>query len=207
MTTVGTVAAQPSAHGGGKPVADDGRCLLVRVAGGDTAAFDKLFATHHGAVFAVVLSVLRDFAQSQEVAQEVFLQVWQQAARFDPARGSTGAWLKRLARRRAIDRVRSCEGAGARDTRYAADHFTVDADTVIEQVLARQEQRAVRDALGRLRPLQRESIVLAYYAGMSTAEISQQLGVNRATVKTRIRDGLIKLTADLNPPRTAALTS
>ena len=157
-------------------------------------------------MFAVVLSVLRDFAQSQEVAQEVFLQVWQQATRFDPAQGSTGAWLKRLARRRAIDRVRLCDSAGARDTRYTVDNFTVDADTVIEQVLARQEQRAVRDALGRLRPLQRESIVLAYYAGMSTAEISQQLGVNRATVKTRIRDGLIKLAVDLNPPRTAALT-
>ena len=198
MTTAGTVTAQPSTHGDGEPGADDDRCLLVRVAGGNKPAFEELFAAYHGAVFAAVVSVLRDSAQSQEVTQEVFLQVWQQAGRFDPAQGSTGAWLKRLARRRAIDRVRVCEGAGARDTRYTVDNFTVDADTVIEQVLARQEQRAVRDALGRLRPLQRESIVLAYYAGMSTAEISQQLGVNRATVKTRIRDGLIKLTAELN---------
>ena len=199
------VQAAAGQHATAKTDGDD-RFLLSQIAGGDNAAFDKLFATHHSLVLAVVVAVLRDAAQSQEVTQEVFLQVWQQAARFDPAQGSTGAWLKRLARRRAIDRVRLCDSTGARDTRYATDNFIVDADTVIEQVLARQEQRAVRDALGRLRPLQRESIVLAYYAGMSTAEISQQLGVNRATVKTRIRDGLIKLAVDLNPPRTAALT-
>ena len=154
----------------------------------------------------MVVSVLRDHAQAQEVTQEVFLQVWQQAARFDPTLSSTGAWMKQLARRRAIDRVRSCESSSARDTGYAVENVTVDADTVIEQVLQRESHALLQAALQRLRPLQRESIVLAYYAGMSTAEISVQLGVNRATVKTRIRDGLIKLTADLND-RPTALTS
>ena len=181
----------------------DDRFLLTRVAVGDKEAFEKLFVAYHSAVSALVVSVLRDRAQAQEVTQEVFLQVWQQAARFDPTLSSTGAWMKQLARRRAIDRVRSCESAGARDTGYAAMSVAVDADVVVEQVLQRESHALLQAALQRLRPLQRESIVLAYYAGMSTAEIAVQLGVNRATVKTRIRDGLLKLTADLNDRPTA----
>ena len=175
----------------------DRRSLLERVAGGDRAAFDQLFLLHHGQVQAIVVAVLRDRAQAAEVTQEVFLQVWRQATRFDPAVGSTATWIRRLARSRAIDRVRLCESAGDWDTRYTAANLTVDSDTVVEQVLHREEHAALREALQRLRPLQRESIVLAYYAGLSTTEISEQLNVNRSTVKTRIRDGLKKLTADL----------
>lgn len=202
MTITGELAAGQNATG--VPAVDGGeRCSLVRIARGDTAAFQELFAAHHGAVFAVVVSVLRDRAQAQEVTQEVFLQAWQQAARFDPILGSTAAWMKRLARRRAIDRVRLCHSASTRDSHYAVDNVTVDADVVISQVLHREEHAAVRGALLRLRPVQRESIVLAYYAGMSTADISEQLGVNRSTIKTRIRDGLRKLAADLGDPAEA----
>ena len=176
---------------------DGERRLLVRVAGGDLAAFEELVSAHHAAVLAVVVSVLRDRAQAQEVTQEVFLQVWQQAARFDPTLSSTATWMKQMARRRAIDRVRMCQSAAARDTVYATMNVTLDVDVVIEQVLHREGHDRLRAALDRLRPLQRESIVLAYYTGMSTADISVQLGVNRSTIKTRIRDGLLRLTADL----------
>ena len=195
-TTIGRTSS-------GTPAPDGRRCLLVRVAGGDVAAFEELFASHHGVVLAVVVSVLRDRAQAQEVTQEVFLQVWQQAGRFDPKLCSSVTWLKRLARRRAIDRVRVCESAGARDTRYAVADVVVDADTVIEQVLHLESHAQLRAALRRLRPLPRESLVLAYYAGMSTAEISDQLGVNRSTIKTRIRDGLRTLRAELHEHPTA----
>ena len=182
-----------------------GREVLERVRCGDRAAFEELFLSHHGLVFSVAVGVLRDPAQAQEVAQEVFLQLWQQAPRFDPALGSATAWVKRVARCRAIDRVRSCENAGARDTRYAAAQHIVDSDTVIEQVLHGQEQVRVREALQRLTPQQRQSIVLAYYAGMTTTEIADQLGVNRSTIKSRIRDGLRRLTAVLqNGPETLA---
>ena len=182
-----------------------GRDLLRRVGCGDRAAFEELFLSHHGLVYSVAVGVLRDRNQAQEVAQEVFLQVWQQAPRFDPALGSATAWVKRLARCRAIDRIRVCENAGARDTRYAAAEHRVDSDTVIEQVLHGEEQVQVREALQRLTPPQRQSIVLAYYAGMTTSEIADQLGVNRSTIKTRIRDGLRKLTASLqNRPETHA---
>lgn len=171
--------------------------LLQKVAGGDQAAFEQLVLLHQGQVYSVVVGILRDRGQAEEVTQEVFLQLWQQSSRFDPARGSTATWIKRLARTRAIDRVRLCESSGARDTRYTAANEAIDYDCVIERVLHRDQQASLRKSLYRLPPLQRESIVLAYYAGLNTAEISEQLGVNRSTVKTRIRDGLKKLTADL----------
>lgn len=191
MTVAVTVGSEQDATAG------DGtgnRSLLEQIACGDRVAFDQLFEQYRGQVHGVVVAVLRDQSQAQEVTQEVFLQVWQQASRFDPELGSAATWIRRIARSRAIDRVRVCESAGARDTRYTAANNTVDSDTVIEQILHRDENACLRKALQKLRPLQRESIVLAYYAGMTTAEISQQLNTNRSTIKTRIRDGLINLT-------------
>jgi len=167
------------------------RTLLAKVPGGDQAAFEQLFLRYQAQVYGVVVAVLRDQTQAQEVTQEVFLQLWQQASRFDPTTlGSTATWVKHVARARAVDRVRLCESAGARDTRYTAASRAVDYDTVVERVLRRDEQASLRESLQRLAPLQRESIVLAYYAGLSTAEISERLNVNRSTIKTRIRDGL-----------------
>jgi len=184
------------------------RTLLEKVAGGDQAAFEQLFLLHQAQVYGEVVAVLRDQTQAQEVTQEVFLQVWQQASRFDATLSSTATWIKRLARSRAVDRVRTCESAGARTPATHPLHRGeqgVDYDTVIERVLCRDEQASLRKSLQRLAPLQRESIVLAYYAGLSTAEISEQLNVSRSTIKTRIRDGLKKLTADLQiPSRTLA---
>lgn len=171
--------------------------LLEKVAGGDQAAFEQLFLRYQAQVYGVVVAVLRDQTQAQEVTQEVFLQLWQQASRFDATLSSTATWIKRLARTRAVDRVRRCESAGARDTRYTAASKAVDYDSVIERVLCRDEQASLRESVQRLPSLQRESIVLAYYAGLSTAQISEQLNVNLSTIKTRIRDGLKKLTADL----------
>ena len=173
------------------------RTLLEKVAGGDQAAFEQLFLRYQAQVYGVVLAVLRDQTQAQEVTQEVFLQLWQQASRFDATLSSTATWIKRLARTRAVDRVRLCESAGARDTRYTASSKAVDYDSVIERVLCRDEQASLQESVQRLPSLQRESIVLAYYAGLSTAQISEQLNVNLSTIKTRIRDGLKKLTADL----------
>lgn len=178
--------------------------LLGQVATGDPAAFDQLYLAHHARVFGIVVAVLRDHAQAQEVTQEVFLQLWQQADRFDPGRGSSNAWIGQVAHARAVDRVRSCMTATARDTSFTAASRRRDYDTVIEQVLHGDERAGLRDSLHKLVPLQRESIVLAYYAGMSTTQIAEQLGVNRSTIKTRIRDGLRKLAVD---PHMQATTS
>ncbi len=184
----------------------DGR-LLVQVAAGDQAAFEALYLRYRARVYGVVLTVLRDAAQAQEVTQEVFLQLWQQASRFDPVRSSTATWIQHVAHARAVDRVRMCQSATVRDTRYIATGTQVEYDTVVEQVLHGEDRASLRRSLQRLSPTQREAIVLAYYAGLSTAEISQQLGVNRSTIKTRIRDGLKQLTADLGAPAQAFTTS
>lgn len=117
---------------------------------------------HQRRVFGIVVAVLRDHAQAEEVTQEVFRQLWQQASRFDPGRGSTTAWIGQVAHARAVDQVRqvrSCMTATARDTRFTAASQRRDYDTVVEQVLHSDELAALRESLSRLVPLPRESIV------------------------------------------------
>ena len=182
-----------------REVADVAGALLRKVALGDRSSFNDLYGLVERRVFGMVVTVLRDHEQSREVTQEVFLQLWQQAERFDGTRGSGEAWILHLAHSRAVDRVRLCQTSSLRDTRYAAMGHVPDTDTVVWDVMVRDQQATVRSALARLTPGQRESIVLAYYSGMTTQEISDHIGVKRATVKTRIRDGLRKLHVDLGP--------
>jgi RNA polymerase sigma-70 factor (ECF subfamily) len=140
----------------------------------------------------MVLHVLRDAAQSEEVAQDVLVEAWRTASRFDTDRGSVRAWLLTMARRRAIDRVRSAQAAGDREARLAAV-ATPAFDEVSELVEHRLEREQVRRCLDGLTGLQRESIELAFYGGRTHREVSDALGVPLGTVKTRLRDGLIRL--------------
>jgi len=172
--------------------------LLVDVGRGDQAAFTAFYTLFSSRVFGLVAKVLLDRELAQEVTQEVFFQLWQQASRFDPERGSAVSWVPRIAHARAVDRVRMIRSRSRLDTGYAATSHVAETDTVVEDVLLHAEQRAIRAALLRLSPIQRESIQLAYYSGMTAQEISVHLGVGRSTVKTRIRDGLLKLGIDLS---------
>jgi len=123
--------------------------------------------------------------------QEVLLEAWRTASRYDPARGSAMSWLMTLAHRRAVDRVRSEQRAADRAQR--ATSAQVDYDDVIEAVEAALDRERVRRCLGSLTDLQRESVTLAYYGGYSYSEVARLLGVPPGTVKTRMRDGLIRL--------------
>jgi RNA polymerase sigma-70 factor (ECF subfamily) len=172
------------------PGAPDLAGLLNRAARGDEEAFSTLYEQAVPAVFGLVLRVLRDPAQAEEVTQEVMLEIWRTASRFEPSRGSAQAWVATIAHRRAVDRVRSAEAAARRDDQAVPE---AGYESVAEAVEAKLERERVRRCLGSLTALQRESIVLAYYGGYTYREVSELLGLALATVKTRMRDGLIRL--------------
>jgi RNA polymerase sigma-70 factor, ECF subfamily len=165
--------------------------LLRLVARGDEAAFTRMYDQVAGAVFGMVRRVVRDQAQSEEVTQEVLLEVWRSASRFDPREGSASAWLMTLAHRRAVDRVRSAHASAEREKRAPA--AVPGYDHVAEEVEARLEAQRVRRCLDSLTGLQRESVTLAYYGGYTYREVASLLGVALGTVKTRMRDGLVRL--------------
>jgi RNA polymerase sigma-70 factor (ECF subfamily) len=167
--------------------------LLTLVGRGDQVAFETLYDRVAPAVFGLVRRVLRDAAQSEEVAQEALLEVWRSAGRFDQARGPALAWVMTIAHRRAVDRVRSERAAAERDVLAATAASVPPADEVAEAVEASLEAERVRRCLDGLTGTQRESIVLAYYSGLSYPQVAASLGVALGTVKSRIRDGLRRL--------------
>lgn len=165
--------------------------LLSRVARGDSKAFDHLYDEVAPAVFGLARRVVRDPARAEDVTQEVFLEVWRKAARFDRKLGKGKTWIMTIAHRRAVDAVRRSESQKRQDHHGAPDEISHDepADAVINA----EEHGEVRECLETLTDLQLESVRLAYFNGYTYGEVATLLEKPLPTIKTRMRDGLIRL--------------
>ena len=166
---------------------------LQAAALGDTNAFEVLYEATAAAVFGVVKRIVVDRQMAEDVTQEVFVEVWHKAHTFDPDRGSAKAWIYTLARRRAIDLVRSEQAERDRREKVAEPEMTRSNDPVGEHVAAVAGADGVAKALESLTDLQREVITLAYFGGLTQSQIAEHLDIPLGTAKTRIRDGLMSL--------------
>jgi RNA polymerase sigma-70 factor (ECF subfamily) len=171
--------------------------LLSLVAQGDQAAFAKLYDQMAPRVLGLVRRLLRDHAQSEEVTQEIFLEIWQNATRYDSSKGGASTWIMTMSHRRAVDRVRASQSSRDRDTKIGIRDYDADYDNVSETVQTRIEHERVEKAMQRLTELQRQAVSLAYYGGYSHSEVANLLSVPIGTVKTRLRDGMIRLRDEL----------
>ena len=168
--------------------------ILGRVAQGDQQAFADLYDAWSSLLMALIMRIVVDRSFSEEVLQEVFLEIWQQAPTFDPAKGSARAWMVTMARRRAVDRVRSHAASRRRDTGWYGG-FTPDHDSTAEEATSHVEGERLHRALAQLGEPYRSTLELAYFSGMTHTELASTLDAPLGTIKTRIRTGLSRLRA------------
>lgn len=167
--------------------------LMHRVGAGEAEAFDELYDAVAPLVYGTTIKVLRDPDHASEVTQEVLVEIWKSASRFDPVGGSVTAWVATIAHRRAVDRVRSVQSQRERDERASTQDYTPPQDSVAEEAERNLERRQVLDCLGTLSELQRTAVYSAYYDGFTYREVAERAGAALPTVKSRIRDGLKRL--------------
>ncbi|MEM7340338.1 MAG: sigma-70 family RNA polymerase sigma factor [Actinomycetota bacterium] len=177
----------PDALGG-----EDLNILLALVARGDEAAFAQFYDLTGRMLFGVVLRVVRNPALAEEVTQEAYLDIWRLAPRFDRRRGSARSWASTIAHRRAVDRVRAEQARSAREE-DDAQRSPQRYQPLVDMADSRIDATLVREALDELSPAQRDAVVLAYFGGHTYREVAVLLDVPEGTIKTRIRDGLIRL--------------
>lgn len=171
--------------------------LLVAAGRGDQRAYARLFDAISGAVFGTIRKILIDQAMSEEVAQEVMLEVWQKASQFSPDRGAAVSWILTTAHRRAIDRVRSEEAARRREHTVGVESIERSYDVTGAVVEQRMQTRELHETLSVLTELEREAIELAYFDGLTYSQVADKLGVPVGTIKTRMRSGLLRLKGEL----------
>jgi len=168
--------------------------LLHAVARGDEGALARLYDQYRVILFGLLVRILNSREEAEDILQEVFLQVWRQAADFDEKRGRPFTWLVTLARSRAIDRLRQL-GARQRLATAAAQEQPDEASDALSDTVKLAQKDIVRRALAELPEEQRHALMLAYFEGLTQSEIASKLGAPLGTIKTRMRLGMIKLRA------------
>ncbi len=167
--------------------------LITQVSRGDEEAFARIYDELSSTLFGIAKRVIRDPSRAEEVMQEVMVEIWQQATRFDSSKGSVRTWACMIAHRRAVDAVRREETSRRSERREGSRNAQLDFDEVAETVVDQFEYTQVRKCLDTLTQLQSEAVGLAYYRGLTYPEVAALLDVNLSTIKTRMRDGLIRL--------------
>ena len=166
--------------------------LILGVIKRERRAFDQFYERYAQIIFNLCVRILRDEAEAQDVLQEIFLQIWREAERFDASRASVKTWLFTIARSRSLDRYRSRKTVTSR--------LEDNAEDQIQQIPGKEDlqsksvmQQYVDNALNRLSPEQRLVLELSYYEGLTQEEISARLNEPLGTIKSRIRAALMKL--------------
>ncbi|GAA1341981.1 ECF RNA polymerase sigma factor SigK [Arthrobacter roseus] len=194
ISSQASAAGSGSARKGGEPVDQSLLVgLLDRISHGDQDAFAQFYEQTAKRVYGMARRVLVDAELSRDATQEVYLQVWNSAGKYSHTSGTPLAWLMTLAHRRAVDKVRSQQSATEREARYGAAMQVPDRDDVAETVEQLLEAEAVVTCLETLTETQEESVRMAYYGGLTYREVAEKLGAAVPTIKSRIRDGLIRL--------------
>jgi len=168
-----------------------------RLRGGDEAALGEVYDQYSSFVYGLALRVIGEQRGAEDVSQEVFVYLWERPEVFDPERGALRTWLGTLAHRRAVDYVRREEARRRRSERDAACRVTVPDVEELATALVTAER--VRAALGVLPPEQREAIELAYFGGRTYREVADELDIPEGTAKSRLRLGLRRVAAVLEP--------
>ena len=170
--------------------------LLARITKRERAAFEQLYTRYSNILYATAMKFLKEDADAQDVVQDVFIQIWDKAKLYDPAKGKPLTWALTMTRNRSIDRIRAIQ----RRTRLRDDfekETVADESAGIREALsgvdASERTQILRDAVGRLSPEQRKVIDLAFFGGLTQSEIADRLGEPLGTIKARARRGLMKL--------------
>jgi len=204
MTTVASVsltAARPEARAKKKDTVGD---LLVRIAQGDQWAFVELYDALAPRALGIASRVIVDRQFAEDVVQEVFLEIWQKAARFDSAKGNGTSWVLGLARNRAIDRVRSEQSSRDRDLEIGSRDFVLTTPDASESAEASELRTIIDRALKVLPEAQRHAVALSY-AGLTHTQIAAETGVPVGTVKSRLRVALIRLREEMGVESAATI--
>jgi RNA polymerase sigma-70 factor (ECF subfamily) len=170
--------------------------MLQRVGRRDVAAFQDLYRKFSGLLYSTIHRVLNDHQDTEDIMQEVLIQIWQKAHLYEPAKGKPLTWISTMARNRAIDRIRSKQRRARlnddfeQETKPLQPEFDDDTSDI---VISGESDRALQKAVMDLSPEQREAIQLAYFNGLTQSEIAEKLHEPLGTVKARIRRGVQRL--------------
>ena len=197
-------ARQSSGPRSGASMSEDVQ-LLAEVAARSEPALRRIYAKYRRLVYSLALRILRDEGEAEELVQEVFLHVWQKASLFDPERGAFESWLTTLAHHRAVDVLRTRRfRQRAVETRLdPADLAEIKSESTISdrsglsESIELDERAKVYEAFAEIPPEQKQVLELAYYEGYSQSEIAEKLSLPLGTVKTRMRQGMIRLSKHL----------